>query len=340
MSMTMSSAPVVSVVIPTYKHRDYILDTLDSVFAQTFTSYEIIVINDGSPDDTAELLRPLRDQGRIRYFEQPNAGQASARNHGLRRSRGEFIALLDDDDLWPPDKLEWQVNFLLSSKAVLIGGAVALFRVGAAPHLHLASKVESLGKTEMACGCPFVSPGQTLIRRSAIEQLGGIDPTIWGADDYDLYLRLANCGELRSQHRVSLYYRLHPGNASKNRMRMLLNNREVIRRHFPANVSVLSRNAYRALYVSAGREWLLGARRAFRQLAWRTAIVNLRRAACFAGAAGRDFVLAKQMLRDLLPERISSSDTLATFHVMVGIDAALASRPMDREGGDGIAKKV
>ncbi len=80
--------PVVSVVIPTYKHAEYVLATLESVFAQTFTSYEVIVVNDGSPDNTAAKLQPLVDAGRIRYFEQPNAGQSAARNRGLAEARG------------------------------------------------------------------------------------------------------------------------------------------------------------------------------------------------------------------------------------------------------------
>jgi glycosyltransferase involved in cell wall biosynthesis len=104
------SDPLISVIIPTYRHRDFILRTLDSVFAQTRGDYEIIVVNDGSPDDTKTVLTPLVDAGRIRYVEQPNGGQSQARNRGLELARGKYIAFLDDDDLWPPDKLEWQTE--------------------------------------------------------------------------------------------------------------------------------------------------------------------------------------------------------------------------------------
>ena len=120
------SSPCVSVIIPTYKHQDFVLATLDSVFAQTFTDYEVIVINDGSPDDTAEVLLPLAEAGRIRYIEQKNTGQSIARNRGIAEAQGEFIALLDDDDLWPPDKLEWQVEALRRQPDVaLIAGPAA-----------------------------------------------------------------------------------------------------------------------------------------------------------------------------------------------------------------------
>src|SRR3954470_24757434 len=102
-----SPNPAVSVVIPTYRHRDYVLRTLDSVFAQTYRDFEVIVVNDGSPDDTNRRIRPLVSAGRIRYIEQANAGQAAARNTGIAHARGRYIALLDDDDLWPADKLAW-----------------------------------------------------------------------------------------------------------------------------------------------------------------------------------------------------------------------------------------
>src|SRR5690606_32958391 len=104
------SAPAVSVVIPCYNHRDTVAAAVESALAQTFADREIIVINDGSPDDTADVLAPYRD--RIRYIEQVNAGQAAARNRGIELARGRYIALLDDDDIWPADKLEWQVAAL------------------------------------------------------------------------------------------------------------------------------------------------------------------------------------------------------------------------------------
>src|SRR5262245_5620608 len=103
------SGPAVSVVIPTYGHADYLLATLKSVFAQSFTDHEIILVDDGSPDNTAHVVRPLVEAGQVRYLEQPHRGPAAARNRGIREARGEFIAMLDDDDLWPPEKLQWQV---------------------------------------------------------------------------------------------------------------------------------------------------------------------------------------------------------------------------------------
>ena len=105
----MANVPLVSVVIPTYNSPDYLIQTLETVLAQTFTDYEVLVINDGSTDNTLERLKPY--QNRIRLIDQPNGGIGVARNRGIDEAWGKYVALLDHDDLWMPDKLQWQVEF-------------------------------------------------------------------------------------------------------------------------------------------------------------------------------------------------------------------------------------
>lgn len=106
------SAPLVSVVIPTYNAPQLLRETLDTVLAQTFADYEVVIINDGSTDDTVEQLEPYRD--RIRLITQKNAGIGAARNRGIDESRGKYVALLDHDDLWKPGKLAAQAEFMES----------------------------------------------------------------------------------------------------------------------------------------------------------------------------------------------------------------------------------
>ncbi len=103
--------PTVSVIIPTYNRRAYVQEAIDSVLAQTYTDYEIIVIDDGSTDGTGEALRE-RYGDKIIYEWQENQGLSAARNRGIESSRGQYIALLDSDDLWMPEKLERQVACL------------------------------------------------------------------------------------------------------------------------------------------------------------------------------------------------------------------------------------
>ena len=172
-------APRISVIIPTYRHGDTVLETLDSVFAQTFTDYEVIVVNDGSPDDTAERLRPLAETGRIRYFEQPNGGQANARNRGLAEARGEFIAYLDDDDLWPPDKLEWQLDSLEERRCDVVVGNVSYF--GGVDFIPVWTEAgEILDFHSFFSGNMIISPGQALIRTGSLRRAGLVGRTFPG----------------------------------------------------------------------------------------------------------------------------------------------------------------
>lgn len=226
--------PAVSVIIPCYNHRDTVAAAVQSALDQNFTDREIIVINDGSPDDTAAVLRPYTD--RIRYVEQANAGQAAARNRGIELAHGEFIALLDDDDTWPADKLQWQVEALRARPEVVLvyGEDVRVDEsgkvLGATPREDYKRPVGNVYEDFLE-GCWIASPGQTLIRRSGLAQIGGFDASIWGSDDWDLYLRLAKAGAFAYENRVALHYRVHAASASTNVLRHLEGHEKVARKH-------------------------------------------------------------------------------------------------------------
>jgi glycosyltransferase involved in cell wall biosynthesis len=246
---TMADRPVVSVVIPTYCHCDTIGETLDSVFAQTFRDFEVVVVDDGSPDGTGELLRPLVEQGRIRYVRQENAGAGTARNRGLHEARGEFIAFLDDDDLWPPDKLEWQVEALRARpEAVLAYGEARTIHPDGRLLWHRRNEPWPEGDVydKFRLATWITSPGQTLIRAEVLRELGGFDPFLWGSDDWDLYIRLAWRGPFVFRPVVALDYRLHAGNASKQAIRHALNQFSVVRRHIGWNLPLFIRHQRRA----------------------------------------------------------------------------------------------
>jgi glycosyltransferase involved in cell wall biosynthesis len=212
----MSAAPRVSVVIPAYESARRIAQTLDSVRAQTFSDYEILVVNDGSPD-TAELervLAPYRDH--IHYLKQDNRGAGAARNAGLRAARGEFAAFLDADDLWLPTYLERQVAFLdarhcdlACADAELFGDAPEGGRsfmesfMPDAPAAGEASFLELLG----ARRCLITSG--VVVRRDLALAEGGFDEALRNSQDYDLWLRLAlHKARLGFHREVLLRYRV------------------------------------------------------------------------------------------------------------------------------------
>ena len=259
--------PLVTVIIPTYNHGPFVAETLASVFIQTLGDQEIIVINDGSPDETATVLRPYAERGQIVYVEQENRGQAAARNRGLAMARGEFVAFLDDDDLWPADKLEWQVAALRSSNVHdLVAGTVTRDLDGGADgglKGMIPNSERQISYDELFWGCPFVSPGQTLMRTAAVREAGGFDECIRGVDDFDLYLRMARRRPLLSVARPALRYRVHAGNASKDRRGMLRAGAACLRKRL-AEVPLrrrwrMSRRSYRGLYDFVGRDALRSA---------------------------------------------------------------------------------
>lgn len=249
--------PTVSVIVPAYGHAGLILETLDSVFAQSYRDYEIIVVNDGSPDDTAVVLAPLVEAGRIRYFEQPNQGVAAARNFGISKANGAFIALLDDDDLWLPDKLGWQVAAMADPAVIAVGGeAEYLTSAGTERERPITGKTEKLELIRFFEGNPFNSPGQVLFRKSAFDHGARFDSDIWGADDLDFWMQLTKHGTILKTSHLALQYRIHASNASRNHLKMMLNIRKAIDKNLknlPAAEIVKCRNAgYRWLYDSYG----------------------------------------------------------------------------------------
>lgn len=254
--------PKVSVIIPAYNHAHFVVEALESVLQQSYQDFEVIVVNDGSTDSTGAVLLPFIETGRIRYILQDNQGVAAARNTGLAAAKGEFIAFLDDDDIWPADKLEWQVPILESSNAVMIGGSCQGFSQTRLTSLGINYDCSgvSLSVIDFFAGNPFTSPGQTLIRKSALESVGGCNTAIWGVDDLDLWIRLSKLGQIVKYEHLALHYRLHERNASLNLMRMALNAERVILGNLEGYTGEAKRRfefaGYRFLFRYSGKKLL------------------------------------------------------------------------------------
>lgn len=197
MTETPSRKPLISVIIPAFNASEFIGETLDSVFSQTFTDFEVIVINDGSPD-TDELERVLqRFPAKLHYLKQENQGAAAARNTGLRAARGEFVAFLDADDTWLPVFLEKQLELLKRTNADLVFADASLF--GDSPlagrtfmQMH-PSRGEVTPEKLLSVKVTVIT-STVLARKAPILAVGLFDESVRRGHDFELWLRLAKAG--------------------------------------------------------------------------------------------------------------------------------------------------
>jgi glycosyltransferase involved in cell wall biosynthesis len=183
----------VSVIVPLYNARDVIRDTIESVLAQTYCDYEIVVVDDGSSDESAEVLHVYSK--RLRYIRQPNGGVAQARNRGIAAARGRYIALLDHDDLWEPDKLAKQVAILdvRPDVGMVVTDVAHIDRAGRSMN-QLGPAYQPQHEFARLFVQGFVpTPSATLIRASILRAVGGFDEQFnsAGMDDHELWTRIA-----------------------------------------------------------------------------------------------------------------------------------------------------
>lgn len=201
----------VSVIVTAYKAAPYIAEALDSILAQTFTDYEIIVVNDGSPD-TPELENALAPYlNRIIYIKQDNQGTGAARNTGIRAARGQFISILDGDDFWDPEYLEVQLGVIKQDPniGVVYSNALEFGEGNYAGHYFMdlcPSEGEVTLENLLMERCNVMV--SVTARREAVVAAGMFDEdrAMMGADDFDLWLRIVNQGRAIKYHRRSLVH--------------------------------------------------------------------------------------------------------------------------------------
>ena len=225
----MRSSPLVSVIIPAYNCANFIEETLASVYAQTYTNWEIIVIDDGSTDETKKILE--KHMSKIHYSWQQNQGVASARNTGIQLSKGELLAFLDNDDLWMPEKLERQVKVvnLLPQCGLVFTDGKGLYQCKIVKKTLAPLDLERWTNFKWCDGLKIMygnlfdrlllgnivpSGSCAMVRKVCFEQLKGFDPTIPIADDYDMWIRISQCYEIAIIAECLFIYRIREASQS------------------------------------------------------------------------------------------------------------------------------
>lgn len=196
------SLPLISLIIPYYKGERFIGELLDSVFNENYEQLEVIIVNDESPEETLKALDPFRD--RVKIISQKNGGQASARNLGIRNARGSIIALLDQDDMWPPGRLSYTLPPIIDEGYDFVKGMTEMIFMQDG---KIVRREEPSFRPELV--------GAALYRREVFDKAGLFDPNMRVGEDFDWNIRLSEsgCKEKRISE-VALVCRRHDKNLS------------------------------------------------------------------------------------------------------------------------------
>ncbi len=196
------NSPLVSVILPVHNGERLLAESIQSVLQQDYEPVELIVIDDGSTDGTAQIAAGFADQ--VRYFYQPTSGAAAARNFGIRKAKGAFIAFIDADDIWPDDKLRMQMRCFEALPSVeIVQGLISRIKL---PDL-VKGRI-----TGADIDFPFLytNLGAMLVRRSVFEKIGYLDERLRFNEDTDFWLRAREANiKIAVQRKVSLIYRIH-----------------------------------------------------------------------------------------------------------------------------------
>jgi glycosyltransferase involved in cell wall biosynthesis len=215
----------VSVIIPAFNASVHLGETLDSVFAQTQPAHEVIVVNDGSTD-TPQLERVIQPYlGRLVYLKQENRGPSSARNTGILKAEGDFVAFLDSDDTWAPEYLANQVKVLQENPALdLVYSDALLVGEGVPRGLSFMKAAPSNGQVTfeslLRADCSVIT-SCVVVRKESVIGVGLFDPEFFRSEDFHLWTRLAHAGcNLAYDRHNSAQHRVHHGSLSANAIQM------------------------------------------------------------------------------------------------------------------------
>lgn len=211
-------APTVSILLPVYNAERHLAEAVESMLHQSFTDFEFLVINDGSTDRSGKILATYAAQDkRIRSISRDNRGLIFTLNEMLQQAQGEFLARMDADDISTPDRLALQVGFLRQHpEVVCVGGAFDLIDPQGHTVMRAVAMPEENAEIQqmLLLGRTLINHPSALIRRAALLQIGGYDPSMKTIEDLDMLLRIGEIGQLANLPDVVLKYRFHTQSVS------------------------------------------------------------------------------------------------------------------------------
>lgn len=260
----MSNPSLVSVIIPCYNTAVYLAEAVDSALRQTYADFEVIVIDDGSTDNTSEVMARFSSDNRLCYHYQSNEGLSAARNKGIKLANGSFIALLDADDVWEKEKLAQQVAVLEKDASIgLVFSDFSSFDVNGiiASRKNSGCYNEGVDFERLFHRNNFIYPSTVLIRQEVFESCGLFDTKLRSAEDYDMWLRIAKTYRIVGIDAALVRIRQHGANMSSNVLRMLENEIAVIDK-YQAELPLSSwrRRLAKIYYINADRLAYMGRR--------------------------------------------------------------------------------
>jgi len=310
--------PVVSVVMPAYNTERFIGEAIRSVVRQTYTDWELLVIDDGSTDDTPRVVADMMES-RIRYIHTENMGAGSARNLGIEKARGDFVAFLDSDDVWFPHKLAVQVDVLRRDPETGLTYSNLWYvnergkRIGM-PRFALERLPDGWCLDKLLVRNGVIGGGSTvMVRRLLLHRVGPFDTSLLMGQDWDLWLRLATCSKFRYTPQALMAYRQRRGSISTAGVLRSLFDYMIVERAFaredvrekfsPWQIAAIKREAEALRYYNAGSRLLRNGQPRLAAKSFvkscRAAFFNVRQLIMLAVslAAGLPFVDRKLLLK-------------------------------------------